>query len=121
MMAGLVVAAALSGCAIVDNGAEGGTEGYLSFGFEEAAFRPCGVNEQWWVDESDASIELLEAYREVAGSSSEYTRVYATLIGARSGLGSFGHEGAYDRRFSVSRVVEIRAAKGGDCTWPGQL
>ena len=112
----MALAGALSACAIVDNVSEDGMEGYLSFGFEEAAFRPCGNDEQWWV-EADPSIELAEAYSAIADSS--YQRLYARLVGSRSGLGDFGHLGAYDRVFTVSRIVEIRRAEEGDCVWPG--
>jgi len=107
------------GCALVDHGEGDGAEGYLSFGFEEAAFRPCGVSETWWVEVADASIELFESYQAVVGDSAEYVPAYARLIGSRSGRGSFGHMGAYDRTFSVSRVVEIREVEEGDCAWPG--
>ncbi len=116
----LLGVALLSGaCAIVDHVSEDGIEGYLSFGFEESAFRPCGVDEQWWVEESSRSIELLEAYRDVVGSSQDYVRVYARLIGSRSEIGSHGHLGAYDRIFTVSRIVDMRPVEEGDCNWPG--
>jgi hypothetical protein len=110
----------LSGaCAIVDHVSEDGVEGYLSFGFEESAFRPCGIDEQWWVEESSRSIELFETYRDVVGSSQDYVRVYARLIGSRSESGRHGHLGAYDRIFTVSRIVDMRRVQDGDCSWPG--
>ena len=116
----LVAVACLSlSCAIVDHVSEDGIEGYLSFGFEESAFRPCGVDEQWWVEESSRSIELIEAYRDVVGSQQDYVRVYARLIGSRSEAGSYGHLGAYDRIFTVSRIVDMRQVEDGDCSWPG--
>jgi hypothetical protein len=114
-----VVVPLLGGCVIVDNVSEDGVEGYLSFGFEESAFRPCGVDEIWWVDESSPSIELSETYQATVDSELEYVRVYARLIGAQSEIGSFGHLGAYDRTFTVSRIVDMRTVEDGDCEWPG--
>lgn len=111
----------LFGCAIVDNVSEDGIEGYLSFGFEEAAFRPCDVDEIWWVEESSPSIELVDAYRAIVGGPQDYVRVYARLIGARTETGNYGHLGAYDRTFTVSRIVEIRRIEDGDCDWPGDV
>ena len=110
----------LCGCAIVDNVSEDGTAGYLSFGFEEAAFRPCGVDESWWVA-ADPEVELWDTYAAVAGDPLGYIRVYARLVGSRSSLGRYGHLGAYDREFSVTAIVEMREVKGDDCTWPGDV
>ena len=121
-VATLIGVVLLSGaCAIVDHVSEDGVEGYLSFGFEESAFRPCGINELWWVEESSRSIELFETYRDVVGSSQDYVRVYARLIGSRSESGHYGHLGAYDRIFTVSRIVDMRQVQDGDCSWPGDV
>ncbi len=114
-----VFAVLSSACAIVDHVSDDGVEGYLSFSFEESAFRPCSIDEQWWVEEANPSIELLEAYRDVVGSPQDYVRVYARLIGSRSEKGSHGHLGAYDRTFTVSRIVDMRQVRTGDCRWPG--
>lgn len=114
----LLGAAALTACAIVDHLDEDGIEGYLSFGFEQAAFSPCGIHEQWWV-EAAPSVQVLEAYGDIVGDSAEYVPVYARLVGSRSGRGSYGHLGMYDRVFTVSRIVEMRLPDKNDCDWPG--
>lgn len=115
-----VIGCLFGACAIVDHVSEDGVEGYLSFGFEESAFRPCGIDEIWWV-EPDPSIELLEAYADVAGTPLGRVRVYSRLVGSRTGVGEYGHLGFYDRTFTVSRIVTLRAVAENDCVWPGDL
>ncbi len=66
LTAGLVVAvlgATAAGCFVQDQifGSHSNTvRGRVSFGFEEAAFRPCGSDEQWWITGSDNHINELQ-------------------------------------------------------------
>jgi hypothetical protein len=90
-------------------------EGKVAFGFETSLFAPCGVSEQWWVIPADAELsqELQRAYDQTAPK--EYAGVYARLRGKITARGTFGHLGAYQREFTVSEIVDLRAPQAGDC------
>jgi len=112
----------LAGCFLQDQIFGRGSErvrGRVSFGFEEAAFRPCGSDEQWWITGSDKNIvELQDKWN---GLGLEwYTPGYAELRGDRSGKGEYGHLGAYQREFEVTDVLEVRLLRDGECPWPNQ-
>lgn len=109
-------AALTAGCAIVDNLDDDGIlEGYFSFGFEDASFFPCHVNEAWWVN-SDPAVGLLDAYSAIA--SGPHDLVYGRARGTRTPRGTYGHLGRYQREFTVMDLVEIRSTKAGDCVPP---
>lgn len=85
----------------------------VTFGFEEAAIRPCNTDEQWWVVGDQ---ELQERWYDL--DLEWYEHGYAEVRGERSEKGQYGHLGAYDREFSVAEVVEVRLLKDGECPWP---
>jgi hypothetical protein len=85
--------------------------GVFSSGFEVEAFRPCGLDEAWWVVSLDA--RLAARYREVALTA--YQPVYAVFRGEPSEKGSTGHLGRYDRTLRVVEVLELRPAREDDC------
>ena len=111
-----VLAVSLSGCSLFD-GRPGGRSlvhvGQMSFGFEEAAFRPCNSDEQWWITGGDVVGEMQSRYNDLGVAW--YEPVYAKLKGDRSRKGQFGHLGAYQREFDVSDIVEIRLLEQGEC------
>lgn len=93
--------------------------GRVSFGFEEAAFRPCRSDEQWWLTGSDNDIVELQNKWNALGLE-WYTPGYAELEGTRSRKGEYGHLGAYQREFEVTDVKEVRLLREGECPWPDQ-
>ncbi len=106
----LIVILSASGCGIFDSNDDEVFAGRLSFGFEVSAFKPCGVEEIWWVSGSES---LFRQYNEIADT--EYEEVYARLRGVKSKKGAYGHMGAYQREFTVSEAVVVRKLKSGDC------
>ena len=89
----------------------------VTFGFEEAALRPCGSDEQWWIVGSDnAIIELQDRW--TALGLEWYQHGYAEVRGERSRTGEYGHLGLYQREFAVTEVLEVRLLEEGECRWP---
>jgi hypothetical protein len=84
-------------------------EGFYSWGFEVTGFSPCGSDEVWWTGGEG----LVERYNTLGVE--QYQEVYAVLVGTRSDTGEYGHLGAYDREFDVTRIVEMRLKRPGDC------
>jgi len=123
--AGLVVAVlgvTAAGCFVQDQifGSHSNTvRGRVSFGFEEAAFRPCGSDEQWWITGSDNHVNELQTKWKDLGLE-WYTPGYAEVEGNRSDKGEYGHLGAYQREFEVSDVKEVRLLHEGECPWPNE-
>ncbi|MFC2085744.1 hypothetical protein ACFLRO_00875 [Bacteroidota bacterium] len=112
----VVLVISLSGCSLFDGRLGGRTDvyvGQMSFGFEEAAFRPCNTREQWWITGGDVVGELQSRYNDLGVAW--YEPVYAKLKGDKSGKGEYGHLGAYEREFDVSDVIEIRLLEQGEC------
>lgn len=105
----LVLPLLATGCAKATEPAALRYEGHYSWGFEVNGFQPCGSSESWWVTEGD----LHARYRQVAGR--DYEPVYVVLRGEAGPPGKFGHLGAYARELAVREVVEMRAARDGDC------
>jgi len=109
---------ALSGCLLQDQifGHRGDlVRGRVTFGFEEAGFRPCNSDEQWWVV-GDEGVKLQEKWSDLG--LEWYQPGYAEVRGDRSGLGEYGHLGAYQRELDVKEVREVRLLKDGECPWP---
>lgn len=91
--------------------------GRVSFGFEEAGFRPCGSDEQWWIVGSDDNINELQQKWNDLGLP-WYEHGYAEVKGERTSKGEYGHLGAYDRELDVKDILEVRLLKEGECQWP---
>lgn len=121
----LVLAAlgiAVAGCFVQDQifgSSRDVYRGRVSFGFEEAAFRPCGSNEQWWVTGSDDAVTELQDKWNALGLD-WYHPAYAEIKGDRSGSGEYGHLGAYEREIEVTEVIGVRLLDGDECPWPGE-
>jgi hypothetical protein len=92
-----------------DDGKDPVYTGLYSFGFEVSSFSPCGGDERWWAGGSG----LTERYLALGVPS--YEEVFVRLRGTPSETGRYGHLGAYDRKFEVTEVVEIRRRRDGDC------
>ena len=106
----LTVILSIPGCGLFDSDDSEEIEGRLSFGFEVSAFKPCGVEEIWWVSGPES---LFRQYNETADT--EYEKVYARLKGVKSKKGAYGHMGAYQREFAVSEALVVRKLISGDC------
>ena len=87
-------------------------KGTLLFGFEVSSYKPCNMNESWWVTSDND--ELFRKYQSVAQSHPQ-TTIFAALFGVPSDTGHYGHLGSYRRTFTVERVQEVRVAEAGDC------
>lgn len=85
----------------------------FSLGFESSKFEPCNKNEKWWVD---APQEFYKDYMSITDSRYKYIPIYIEVTGDVSVLGTYGHLGAYDREFTIIRVVTMRKATKHDCT-----
>lgn len=110
----VVIAVTLSGCSLFDDIFGDETyRGVVSFGFEVSSFAPCGGDQQWWVTDGDALLELQTRYNDLV--EFPYTKAYARLKGNRSRIGEYGHLGAYQREFEVTEVIEVRALDEGEC------
>jgi hypothetical protein len=79
--------------------------GHYTHHLEVSRFEPCASRESWWV--------IGEVRPLVHASAGQ--RVYAELRGDVSGIGSYGHLGAYRRELVVSEVIVIRPAADSDC------
>jgi len=91
--------------------------GRVSFGFEEAAFRPCSSDEQWWITGSNKAVSELQEDWTALGLN-WYEAGYAEIRGNKTARGSYGHVGAYQREIDVKEVVEVRLLEDGECAWP---
>jgi hypothetical protein len=75
--------------------------GHYEKGFEVDSFRPCGLDERWWVNhETDA---LIRAVTHPDGSVGG--EAYVELQGEVGERGSYGHLGAYERELTVRKVI----------------
>ena len=115
----LVLAALLSGCAILDPHDRDTNvyEGLYAWGFEVNAFRACDETGLWWVvasnDVSGVADSLLANYNRIADN--QYDEVYVRFRGHPGPKGTYGHLGSYEREFFLDDVVEMRKASAGDC------
>jgi hypothetical protein len=110
-------ATTITGCSLfgdIFGGDDDKYVGTVSFGFEEVSFRPCGRTEQWWMTGGEIIAELQTQYNDLGVN--QYEPVYARLNGEPSEKGEYGHVGAYQREFEVTRIVEVRLLSDGECT-----
>lgn len=88
-------------------------DGFYYIGFEINSFKPCGLDESWWVTGEDEPLEeFFSKYYEVADDGCE---VYIRVNGIKTEKGSYGHMGASDREFEVTETLEVRCRQEGDC------
>jgi len=87
--------------------------GRFAAGFEMFAFRPCDLDENWWVDTAPAS--LSEEYGRLV--TQPYDEAYLRARGTWSELGEYGHVGFYDREFRISEILEIRELNPNECPY----
>ena len=107
----MAAALLLTGCVTAATGPDDRQfAGFYASGFEVESFRPCGSQEQWWVTEAQA---LRARYAEVAATP--YQEVYVVIRGEAGPEGRYGHLAAYQREVAVREVLELRAAREGDC------
>ena len=77
--------------------------GHYEKRFEVDSFRPCGLDERWWVNhETDALIRAVTAPHGGVGGEA-----YVELLGEVGERGSYGHLGAYDRELTVRKVIRV--------------
>jgi hypothetical protein len=76
--------------------------GLYSAGFEEEAFRPCGLTERWWVTNPDS---LRSRYADVGASP--YEPVYSVIRGDTTQRMPAGHLGLYQRYVRVHEVIHV--------------
>ena len=89
-------------------------EGTVALGFEVSSFRPCGLDESWWIEGSEESaVNISEQYAGI--TQKPYEEVFARLRGLISEKGIYGHLGAYQRSFYVTEVIIVRSKQSGDC------
>jgi len=78
--------------------------GHYENRFEVDSFRPCGLDERWWVNhETDALIRAVTAPDGRIGGEA-----YVELEGHVGERGSYGHLGAYDRQLTVQKVLRAQ-------------
>ncbi len=110
----VTLALACGACSLFGEDTEPGVfEGFYTLGFEDSAFEPCARDERWWVAPVNEETALNERYLAVYDQGR--VRVFVRLRGERSRKGSYGHLGHYERQLTVSQVLDVRAARPGDC------
>jgi hypothetical protein len=107
------IAFILLGCASTEpaNPHSGLFRGHYTHNFEVQRFQPCSSSERWWV--SGDVRPLLAPLRE--GSGWRSGTVYVEVRGDLSGIGQYGHLGAYSRELVVHEVVTTRLPTDKDC------
>jgi hypothetical protein len=74
--------------------------GHYTFRREVSAFKPCDLDERWWVHSgSELLREQLTWPNGIVGGE-----LYIEVEGIVSKRGSFGHLGAYDRQLEIQKV-----------------
>ncbi len=90
-------------------------EGFVVFGFEVSAFHPCDVEETWWLHgdrEGEAFDALIEAYSAATGyPQEEYRFVFVRVAGEVGPEGTYGHMGAYEREFTLTRFLGMGSSR----------
>ena len=114
----MVSALALASCASgrIHSGVLSRFCGHYEKRFEVDSFRPCGLDERWWVrHETHALIQAITAPDGTVGGEA-----YVELLGEVGEGGRYGHLGAYDRELTVQKVVRIepprKACSEPDCS-----
>jgi hypothetical protein len=102
------VAFLCTGCGKIPPWPQSGVfRGEYTIGFETSSFKPCGVDERWWVR---GNAEALVAAAMPAGIEPQKLRyyqgsVYADVRARVSRRGRYGHLGFYDREMNVVKVI----------------
>ena len=88
------------GSKIAKPGASETYHGHYTFHREVSSFKPCGSDEQWWVDRGSETLRKHLTWPDgrVDGE------LYVEVVGIVSKRGSFGHLGAYDRELEIQSV-----------------
>jgi hypothetical protein len=95
--------------------------GHYDFGFEVAAFAPCGLDESWWVEVgTPGAFEPVSDFitRHIAQfHDGQFIRgsLFVRWRGTVGPRGSYGHRGGYPRVIRVSEVLEVRWPEPNDC------
>ena len=81
--------------------------GHYNVGFEVNEFKPCGIDEMWWIGAwpEEEKIEF--------GASPEYLEVFGTV----TPRGRYGHLGAYKREIHIHKII-VRDIPRKDCNQP---
>ena len=105
----------LAGCDRLPPWPQRGTyRGEYSVGFEASRFKPCGINEEWWVENAGA---LADAAIPPNANPTRYQsyRIYAEVRARVSRRGRFGHLGFYDREMKVLKVIGTTSTPYREC------
>ena len=85
--------------------------------FERSDFRPCGVDEHWWLSgDAYSEIEKFILKHKLRKTEDDWypnSPVYIEVHGTMSESGKWGHLGTYQRELSATKLVVIKA--DGDC------
>ena len=77
------------------------------FGFEISEFKPCGIDEVWWVG----------TFPEGEQIEFETTPQYLEVFGMVTPKGTYGHLGAYKREIHIHEIL-VRDIPRKDCNQP---
>jgi hypothetical protein len=96
--------------------------GHLTLGFEQRVFVPCGSQDQWWLE---AEGDIPGRLKKAGGPDAFKPELRGVVFflrgrGRLSGLGHFGHLGAFAKELTLVEVVELRAQGKSDCALPIQ-
>ena len=81
-------------------------------GFEKNHFKPCGLEQRWWVT-GGAYSKVKFALKNEASDWRTSLPVYVEMQGVKSEQGHWGHLDRYRYEFRVTRV--LKASLGGEC------
>ena len=84
--------------------------GTLTLGKETKSFKPCGSNQQYWID-----IDKDTYNKAVALTASPYQPLYAELIGHIEASSPQGFESGYSAIFVVSNINMVTTSKDSKC------
>jgi hypothetical protein len=91
------------GAEIAQPGVPKAYHGHYTFRREVSAFKPCDLDERWWVDDGSGALrEHLTAPDGSVGGER-----YVEVEGIVSERGSFGHLSAYDRQLEIQKVLLV--------------
>jgi hypothetical protein len=84
--------------------------GSYTSGFEDSSFHPCGRRASWWFARNSGIPESVREARRSAKCHEDIMSsctIYLDVTAEITGLGAYGHEGAYARQM---QVIQIHAA-----------
>ena len=92
--------------------------GHLTRAFEVSAWEECSGDGPWWLIYDDRTTGRAQIDAALAGCGATTCVRFVTGSATVSGLGQYGHLGAYEREIHLDTVTLVSETSPSDCPAP---